>query len=155
MLIERKDTGWWNHIEGYFDKRTLAESGVKDLTSFAQWYPAVRRFLAADENGTLSLNEDLRTLDLDPTSMGFLERCIADLVGSSQQSQRSRRLLARQVPEGPGHAASADAWASWWKANRDYLFYGEIGGYRWYLDPLAKQGGVPTAKLRGQARASR
>jgi hypothetical protein len=128
---------------------------VKDLASFANWYPSVRRFLTADDNGTLSVDEDLRTLDLDPASQEFLDRCIAGLDGSPEQSQRSRRLLTRHAPEGPRQAASADAWARWWKANRDFLCYGEIGGYRWYLDPLAKQRGVPTAKLRGQARASR
>ena len=125
------------------------------MASFAKWYSAVRRFLTADEDGTLSVDKDLRTLDLDPASVGFLDRCIADLAGSPEQAQRSRRLLARHVPEGPPQGASADVWAGWWKANGDYLFYGEIGGYRWYLDPLAKQRGVPTAKLRGQARASR
>lgn len=155
VLIGRKDAGWWDHIESYFDKRTLAASGVKDLVSFAKWYPSVRRFLTADEDGTLSVNEDLRTMDLDPARTDFLDRCIADLNGSPEQSQRSRRLLARHAPEGPRQAAPADAWAGWWKANRDFLFYGEIGGYRWYLDPLAKRRGVPTAKLRGQARASR
>jgi hypothetical protein len=30
-----------------------------------------------------------------------------------------------------------------------------VGGYRWYLDPLAKARGVPTARLRGPMRASR
>ena len=68
--------------------------------------------------------------------MEFLDRCIADLAGSPEQSQR---LAAAGSPcsGGPAQGASADAWAGWWKANRDYLFYGEIGGYRWYLDPLA------------------
>ena len=141
VLIGRKDAGWWDHIEGYFDKRTLAAAGVKDLPSFANWYPGVRRFLTADENGTLSVDEDLRALDVDPANMDFLERCIADLAGSFEQVQRARRLLARRVPEGPSQGASADTWANWWKTHRDYLFYGEIGGYRWYLDPLAKKRG--------------
>jgi hypothetical protein len=154
VLIGRKDAGWWNHIESYFDKRALATSGVKDLASFARWYPSVRRYLAADENGALSVDDDLRNLDVDPSTAEFLDRCISDLAGSSEQSQRARRLLARYAPAGPSKDATADSWADWWKGNPDYLFYGEIGGYRWYLDPLAKQRGVPTAKLRGPARAS-
>lgn len=155
VLIGRNDPDWWDHIESYFDKRTLAAAGVHDLASFARWYPTVRRFLTADEGGALSVDPDLRTLDVDPASSEFFVRCLAGFSGTLKQAQRSRRLLARLVPEGPPPGVSTNAWAVWWKSNRDYLFYGEIGGYRWYLDPLAKQRGIPTAKLRGPARASR
>ena len=72
-----------------------------------------------------------------------------------EHSARARRLLARYVAGGPGDEASPAAWARWRKANRGFLFFGEIGGYRWYVDPLAKLRGVPTAGLRGLARASR
>jgi hypothetical protein len=116
--------------------------------------PSVRRYLVADENGTLSVDDDLRKMDVDPSTIEFLDRRISDLAGSPEQSRRARRLLARLVPQGPSPEAAAGTWADWWKGNRDYLFYGEIGGYRWYLDPLAKQRGTPTAKLRGPARAS-
>ena len=97
-----------------------------------------------------------RLLAVDAGHPEFFKRCLAALERPDEvEAARARRLLARYAPEGPGRRGLPDAWAGWWKANRDYLFFGEIGGYRWYLDPLAKQRGVPTARLRGPARASR
>ena len=48
-----------------------------------------------------------------------------------------------------------DAWSGWYLAHEPYLFYSEWGGYRWYVDPLAKRRGVPTKDLRGSKRADR
>jgi hypothetical protein len=59
------------------------------------------------------------------------------------------------VPEGPGGSADAAAWKKWWSEHRDYVFFTERGGYRWHVDPVAKKRGVPSASLRGEARASR
>ena len=81
----------------------------------------------------------------------FFDRSIADLGRPGKEAERARRMLERYAPEGPGRDAKAQAWADWWRANSDYLFFGEAGGYRWYLDPLAKARGVPTAQLRGPA----
>ena len=60
----------------------------------------------------------------------------------------SFRALVDAAPD-----AAAEAWSAWIGAHRDVLFFSESGGYRWYVDPLAKRRGVPTAKLRGPARA--
>jgi hypothetical protein len=37
--------------------------------------------------------------------------------------------------------------------NRPYLFASDTADYRWYVDPLAKRRGVPSAELRGPKRA--
>jgi hypothetical protein len=154
-LASRHDQSWWDFLGGRFDKKTLAAAGVRDLATFAKWFPTVRDVLAPDGEGILRVDADLEVEALDASRPEFLERCIAALERSAEPGARARRLLARYAPEGPGQEASPDAWLDWWKANRDYLFFGEIGGYRWYLDPLAKERGVPTSRLRGPARASR
>lgn len=66
----------------------------------------------------------------------------------------ARRLLVRYAPNGLGPGATAKQWAAWWKANGDYLFFAEIGGYRWYVDPLAQARKTPTVTLRGEKRAN-
>ena len=154
-LIGRNDPSWWDYLEGSFDKKTLADAGVTNLAAFAKWYPSVRTVLAPDAEGLLHLDADLKAAAIDASRPEFFERCLAALDRPGEACDRARGLLAHYAPEGPGREASAGAWDGWWKANRDYLFFGEIGGYRWYLDPLAKQRGVPTARLRGPARASR
>jgi hypothetical protein len=92
---------------------------------------------------------------LNPGHREFFDRAITELSRPGTEAERARRMLQRYAPEGPGRTSTAQAWADWRKANADYLFFGEAGGYRWYLDPLAKARGVPTASLRGPARANR
>ena len=154
-IISRDDAGWWDFLENGFDKRTLDAAGVNNLGAFARWYPTVRDYLSPDSEGLLRVDPDARAEGLNPGRREFFGRAIANLSGSGESAERARRMLARYAPEGPGREASPQAWADWWHANADYLFFGEIGGYRWYLDPLARSRGVPTARLRGQARASR
>ena len=62
---------------------------------------------------------------------------------------RGGRLLDRYAPAGPVDRDSAAAWKSWWLANKPYLFFSDSGGYRWYIDPLAKKRQIPTLDLRG------
>jgi hypothetical protein len=74
------------------------------------------------------------------------------LRGSAAEAERARRLLERYVPRGP-KGGNADQWAAWWQDNRPYLFASDSGDYCWYIDPLAKKRGIPTANLRGIKRA--
>jgi hypothetical protein len=153
--VLRRGAGWWDYLKAYFDKGTLDAAGVKDLATFAKWYPTVREALCNNAEGVLTVDEDARAMDLFPGRREFFDRAIADLARTGDPSERARRMLARYAPEGPVREGTPGAWAAWWGANADYLFFGEVGGYRWYLDPLAKARGVPTARLRGPARASR
>ena len=101
-LIGRKDPSWWDYLEGSFDKRTLADAGVKDLAAFAKWYPTVREVLAPDEEGLLHVDADLKAAAIDASRPEFFERCIAALDRPGEAMRPSRRLLVRYAPEGPG-----------------------------------------------------
>src|SRR5262249_40430140 len=94
-------------------------------------------------------------MKLNPGRREFLDRAIAELGRSGEDAERARRMVVRYAPEGPGPEAKPGDWAAWWQTNAEYSFFGESGGYRWYLDPVAKSRGVPPASLRGPARASR
>ncbi len=154
QVIARGD-GWWDYLQTYFDRSALAAAGIKDLAGFAKWYPTVRDSLSSNAEGLMIVDEDARAMQLNPGRREFFDRAIADLGRPGMEAERAGRMLERYAPEGPGRDAKAEAWADWWRANADDLFFGEVGGYRWYLDPLAKARGVPTARLRGSARASR
>jgi hypothetical protein len=79
---------------------------------------------------------------------------LARLLDDPQHSDAALHLLQRVVPAGPGAKADAAAWKSWIATNQQYLFYSEAGGYVWLVDHLAKVRSVPTATLRGPARAT-
>jgi hypothetical protein len=153
-LVDRSGD-WWDYLESYFDRGTLAAARVKNMAAFAKWYPTVSDYLFPNAEGLLTVDADAQAMQLHAGHPDFFDRAIADLGRSGREAIRARRILVRYAPEGPGAQATAQEWADWWRANSDYLFFGEAGGYRWYLDPLAKARGVPTARLRGTARASR
>jgi hypothetical protein len=154
-ILARGMTDYWSYIESSFDPNTLRDAGVKDFAAFAKWYPTVRDYLAPDGESRLRIDFDAREVKQNPGRRAFFDWAIATLATPSEDADRARRMLERYAPDGPGRDATTSAWARWWKENADYLFFGEIGGYRWYLDPLAKARRVPTAKLRGPSRASR
>ncbi len=124
---------------------------MRNLAAFTKWYPSVRDCLAPNSENLLRVDDDAKAINLYPGRREFFDRAIVDLGRPGREAERARRMLNRYVPEGPGPDAMGQAWADWWKANADYLFFGEAGGYRWYLDPLAKARRVPTGQLRGPA----
>lgn len=119
------------------------------------WFERNRAYLRPGADGLLIFDEEARSLEIAYDTHELFVRGIEALRDDATRD-RAAILLARYAPEGPTSAdADADAWAQWFEDNRPYLFYAEWGGYRWYLDPLAKKRGVPTGELRGPARASR
>jgi hypothetical protein len=118
------------------------------------WYSSHRGFMRPDGKGLLELDEDLQALKVPSDDLRFFEVTIGCLERRSLEAIRARRVLARYAPGGPEEKASGNAWRRWWNENRPYLFFNDAGGFRWYVDPLAKRRGVPTGKLRGPARAS-
>jgi hypothetical protein len=154
-FITGRGAGGWDYLASEFNQETLRAAKVKDMATFAAWYSTVRDYLHPDESGLMTVDRDAEAAKLNPGRPEFFDRAIADLDRRGVEAERARRMLRRYAPEGPGLEATAQEWKAWWSANSDYLFFGEIGGYRWYIDPLAKARGVPTSRLRGEARASR
>ena len=92
QVIARGD-GWWDYLSSYFDRSALAVAGVKDLTSFAKWYPSVRDYLCPNAEGLLRVDEDAQTMRLNPGRREFFDRAIADLDRPGQEAERARRML--------------------------------------------------------------
>jgi hypothetical protein len=146
------------YLQWFLTKETYELLFAKSREEIAVWYADARPYLFADAQGRLSVDEEARRYGPSPADAVFLAKAVADL-GSAAAPGRdgslaARKLLDRYVPEGPGRDAPAERWNAWLKENRPYLFFSDPGGYRWYLDPLAKRRGVPSADLRGPARAT-
>lgn len=123
----------------------------KSVADVAAWYRKERDYLHADADGKLTVDADARAFGVPPADPEFLGTASAALDGPREAD--ARRLLARYVPDGAGETASAAEWSAWVEKNRPYLFFSDTGGYRWYIDTLARSRGIPTADLRGPARA--
>lgn len=113
---------------------------------------AERQFLYPDEYKKLKVDEDLKALQIPFDSPEFFDKAIANLRGGDKDADTARRLLERYVPCGPKNG-TADQWSAWWQANQPYAFASDSGDYCWYVDPLAKKRGMPTADLHGIKRS--
>jgi hypothetical protein len=126
----------------------------RTLEGYRAWFARVRPFLRPGDDGLMIVDGDLQRLGLRYDEIGFFEKAMASLAAPAApgDAEAAAAALARFAPDGPGREAAATAWRTWLDENRAYLFFSEWGGYRWYVDPLAKRRGVPTADLRGAAR---
>jgi hypothetical protein len=140
-------------LQYYLEKKTYALLAGKSCEEVDAWFHRVRGYLHADADGKLAVDTDAEAFGVSPADPVFFDKAIVALDGPDRAPSASR-LLSRYAPEGTETNISPEKWRSWWKENKSYLFFSDTGGYRWYIDPLAKKRGVPTASLRGPARAS-
>ena len=137
----------------------IAGQGVVDLLkgmradAIRAWYAEHRGYLHPGADRKLVIDEDATALGVPFDRVEFFDKAIAALRAGGEQSARAARLLARYAPV-EVTANTTDAWQAWLRPNRPYLFFSDQGDYRWYVDPLAKKRGVPSAQLRGPARAT-
>ena len=112
------------------------------------WAKDNTRFFTTDAEFKIGLDEDLQSVRMAFDDQGFIESMIKMLDSTdSTTSERALRLLKRYVPNGP--KSDREAWKDWYGENQPFLFATDFGHYRWYVDPLAKERGVPTRDLRG------
>lgn len=153
LTIEDEDH--WTMLFQLFVPATLNGANVHSFPAFRAWYREFGAYLHPAPEGRLDVDKESHAMQLPPGRLEFFSKAIAALATQGEESARARRVLARYAPDGPGSMSEPRDWRDWLDANRDYLFFSESGGYRWYVDPLAKARKIPTAKLRGPARASR
>src|SRR5439155_6778926 len=120
-------------LEYYLSKETYAKLKGKTREQLVEWFKGARDYLHAGDGKGLLVDAEARSFGVPPASPEFFPKAIA---GLGNQGPLVRRLLARYAPEGPGAEAKAEKWRAWWEANRQYLFFSDTGGYRWYIDPL-------------------
>jgi len=139
-------------LDFYLSSATKAEVKRIGQSGFEQWYLHNSPYLTCDEDGRLVIDANAKALGISFETPDFFPKAIAKL-DDSASANKARELLQRHAPDGPA-AGSAEEWTRWWKTNQSCLFYSEGGGYRWYIDSLAKRRAIPSAKLQGPARAT-
>jgi hypothetical protein len=151
-LVKRPEADL-DSLKYYVAKRECEKLAGKSKAQVGEWFLQVQEYLHADADGLLTVDEDAQSLGVAPARLAFFTKAIA-ILGDKGSAASARRLLVRYAPDGPGAEGSTDNWESWLSKNKSSLFFSDTGGYRWYVDPLAKKRGVPTEKLRGAARAT-
>jgi hypothetical protein len=147
-LVKRPD-GDLESLKYYVAKREREKLVGKSKEQVGEWFSKVQDYA----DGLLTVDDEAQSFGVAPADVAFFTKAIAAL-GVKENAASARRLLARYAPDGPGEDGAAENWQSWLAKNKSFLFFSDTGGYRWYIDPLAKKRGVPTEKLRGSARAT-
>jgi len=135
-----------------FSPATLASFNWRDSAQAAAWIATNVMWLHPNAHHFLEVDVEAKSLGVPFDSSEFLPKTIAALREENTKTIAAT-LLARYVADGPGNDPAA--WDAWWRENAPYVFYSELGCYRWYIDPLAKKRGIPTKDLRGPARADK
>ncbi|MEW6306154.1 MAG: hypothetical protein AB1705_22025 [Verrucomicrobiota bacterium] len=151
-IIAREDRDLAD-LNYYLSAETLAELRGKNRNEHSEWFARMRSYLGPADSQKLGVDKTALSFGAPPDKPEFFERLIDVSRTNQERRAEAGRLLARYAPDGPGEGASAEAWQQWWQTNKPYLFYSDAGGYRWYIDPLAKKRGISTTRLRGPARA--
>jgi hypothetical protein len=151
--IERLIQNESRDLELYFDWFFAEElrEALRGTTrpQLAEWPRKNRGYLRADVRGKFVIDEVARRFGTAPDSSAFIPAAVERLAESD-----ARELLSRYVPLGPGVDATAGDWRAWYRENEPYLFFSDSGGFRWYVDPLAKKRRTASSELRGMDRAS-
>ena len=136
-----------------FSPAALASFNWHDRATAKAWFESAQSWLHPGPGNLLEIDTEVKSLGTPIDAADFFPKVIAALRAERTRAAASSALL-RYAPEGPGANGSVDQWEKWWRDNSPYLFYSELGGYRWYVDPLARKRGVPTKDLRGPLRAN-
>ncbi len=142
------EAGW------LLNDKLLTQLKAMDRDEVRRWYTAHRGYLHPGKELKLEIDEDAQTLGAPIDRSEFFEKAIAALEAGGQELKRATTLLDRYEPLEAPDNDTPKAWQEWLRANRPYLFFSDAGDYHWYIDPLARKRGIPSANLRGPARAS-
>ena len=151
LINEDQPVDWATNA---FSAATLATFNWRDRSEGKTWFETNGKWLHPGPGNFLEIDAEAKQLGVPFDSTDFFPKTIAAL-REDKTRDSAMTLLVRYAPEGPGNNANASDWEKWWHENSPYLFYSELGCYRWYIDPLAKKRGIPTRNLRGPARADK
>lgn len=128
-------------------------SALPGRAAMLEWADENARYLHPVQDQKLETDGDLVALGVAFDQPAFFENAFADLgSGDTASADRAIRVLKRYAPCGPNSEDKTE-WTAWWTENQSFLFASDDGDYRWYIDPLAKDRGVPASELRGPRRA--
>jgi hypothetical protein len=151
-LIKNNDRELEPYLDWFFSEKLRDELVGKTRDELREWFHTYRDYLTTDKRGKFLIDEGAMKLGAPTDSLQFLRAAIARLDTRGGEEALARELLNRYAPSGPGTNSQSNEWRQWFAENQDYLFFSDSGGFRWYIDPLAKQRKVPTHSLRGAAR---
>jgi hypothetical protein len=129
------------YLIGRIDPKIL-ESAKMDPDALEREYRARLEYVGPSPDRRYTIDADLEALQLSNRKPQFFEALAARLAKDPKDPQ-ALRLLERYAPQAPRDAAALETWLG---AHRGSLFFSDIGGYRWVLDPRARSSDGSSAR---------
>ena len=142
----KRDESYFRRRVKYYSSEDLFDKIIKlERQQRGDWLKKILPFISIDEQGKLTIDSVAQSLDLSTSEHSFFEKAASLLDQEDEDSKKVRELLQRYAPDGPNaNNSQGKDWLGWHKANSKFLFFSDAGGYRWYIDRLAKKRGVST-----------
>ena len=135
--LDSMDESSRDFYEGYLPKKfpasLIAEVGL-DADALEEWRAANEEYFFNPARGDFQVDEDLARLGVSNRRPEFLDLLLVRLAADAED-ELGLRLAGRYLGQHGKDAATAIAWI---RANREWLFYSDTGGYRWFVDSNAK-----------------
>jgi hypothetical protein len=122
----------------FFDERVRQESGgtPEGLAAyFEKNFEYLRDLETGDGYAGIDPDEDLQRLELSNRKPVFFETLIARW-NADAHDELTPRLLERYVDD--VKFESVERLSAWFEENRRFLYFSDVGGYRWFIDVRAK-----------------
>ena len=148
-LGEKGDTG---DVKHFLSEACLEQLKGKSVDTIKAWHRENRPWLHPGSDLKLEIDAEAKLLNAPIDKPEFFKKMIAAL---QEDKPEAKALLTRYAPTETASLKSSADWEQWFKENEPYLFFSDQGDYRWYIDPLVKKRAMPSAQLRGPARATR
>jgi hypothetical protein len=129
----RKSYGDQDFVKQLFPKSLLDEFG-SDGDKYLRYYQENLEYLHRGENG-FEVDQDVKQLGLSNRKVELLDRCVK-MLEQNDQPELAARILKRYTTEDFGQP---DEWRAWLKQNRERLFFTDMGGYKFMVNPMAAQ----------------
>jgi len=101
-----------------------------DANGLADYYRRDLEFVYHD--GTFKIDTEAKELGLKSNRTEETLRGLIELRDDAQNGQTARRLLARYATES---FDTTQQWRDWFQANRERIFFSDVGGYKFFVRP--------------------
>lgn len=125
------------YLVNRFPAAAMAEAGL-DADALDKWLAQNIEFVRGTRGFDFVIDEDLKKLGLSNRKPEFVEWLIQQL--RAKEDPLAPALAARYL--GPV-GADAEKALAWLEENRQWLFFSDVGGYRWFVDENQKGAARP------------
>ena len=138
-VAEKRD---W--LRGLFPETVLDRLGL-DADALEAYYRKNLDYLFPKKRG-FDIDPDLTALGIPARDAAFLNRLV-ELFAADPKDALALRLFERYI--GRDRVPTPEGLKGWVEENKEYLFFSDIGGFRWFVDEYGRADAAITQEASG------